>query len=292
MMSGSADIAAGVLPSVLSAYKLGQAQSIAPAGFGLSNHNYLVDTGRGGYVVKFLVNQTPLTIENDVAIQRQLRAAGIMAPEYLRHRDDEYIYRKGSISAVVSKRIDGDTPRHMSAPLASDIGRHLALFHISVRTLPHANLTGLMNPGVARVNPDAAAALLEQSLPRGIVHGDLHGGNVLVDALHQDRVNAILDFEEAGENLYLIDLAVTLMASGAPQGGEELELELMRATMRGYESVRVLTDQERAWLPCAIRYASDAWINWFKDNGFERYARQHERRYASFERIAVDHLPL
>ena len=121
--------------------------------------------------------------------------------------------------------------------------------------------------------------MIGQPLPRGIIHGDLHAGNVLVDRSNRARVIAILDFEEAGENLYLIDLALTLMAEGAPWDADSMDPDLLRAVKQGYESIRPLTEAEKSWLPVAIRYASEAWINWFEANGYERYARQHRRRY-------------
>jgi len=291
-MNEHADIETVTIPDVLSFFELGHAREIAPAGFGMSNHNYLVDTDRGDYVVKLLVNQAPDTIENDMAIHRHLRAAGIATPEYVPNGDGQYVFHKGRVNAVVSRRIKGDTPRHMSADLAWDIGRHLALFHTVVRVLPRPNDIGLMNPAVAVVEPDTTRALFGKPLPRGVIHGDLHRGNVLVDPRNPNRVIAILDFEEAGENLYLIDLAVTLISVGALPDSDSIEPELMDAATCGYETVRTLTDEERFWQLTALRYASEASINWFRANGYEWYARQHEGRRASFEAAFGEHYPL
>jgi len=291
-MNESAGVEAATIPNALSFFGIGRAREISTPGFGMSNHNFLVRTDRGEFVVKLLAHQAPANIEIEIAIQGQLRAAGIGTPEYLRNADGQYLCRNAAVNAVVSRRIDGVTPRHMSVGLATDIGRHLALFHTSVRTVPHPNSTSLLSPEVALVTSDVARTLPDQPLPRGIIHGDLHDGNVLVDPLNRDRVIAILDFEEAGENLYLIDLAVTLMAVGAIWGGDVIEPELMRAAKRGYESVRGLTEQEIVWLPQAIMYASESWINWFRANGHERYARRHQGRYASFVEIFGDDLAL
>lgn len=283
---------AGLIPDVLAFFGLGAAEEVTPAGFGMSNHNHVVATGQGYYVVKFLVNQTPESIANDVAIQRQLSHVGVDAPFYLRGPAGEYLYHGDRVYAVVSQKLKGGSPRHMSAKLAFDMGRHLALFHTSVRMLLFPNSSGLMHPTVATVTSDLARELPNQDLPLGITHGDFHSGNVLVDADDQDRVVAVLDFEEAGENLFLIDLAVMLMAVGAPWAGDHIDPDLLRAGKQGYESVRRLTDEEVTWLPHAVRYASEAWINWFQANGYERYAHQHQRRYDSFEAAFGDHTPM
>jgi Ser/Thr protein kinase RdoA (MazF antagonist) len=285
-------LAADTIPDVLAFFGLPAAESVVPAGFGISNHNHVVSTGQGGYVVKFLVNQMPESVANDIAVQQQLTDAGVDAPRYLRGMSGEYVYEHDGVHAVVSRKIDGAPPRHMSVKLAFDMGRHLALFHSSVRSLPFPNAFGLMHPAVATITSELARELPNQDLPRGIIHGYFHSGNVLVDPDDPDRVVAVLDFEEAGENLFLIDLAVTLIAVGSPFGSDRIEPDLLRAGKQGYETVRRLTGEEVTWLPQAMRYASEAWINWFQANGHERYARQHQRRYESFEAAFGDHTAL
>ncbi len=202
-MKQRSEIEADSIPDVLSFFGVGICLGIAPISNGIANHNYVVSTDQGDFVVKFLVTQTPETIENDVAIQQQLSQAGVGTAHYRRSRDGEYLYRgHHNLNTVISEKIDGVPPRQMSAGLVSDIGRHLALFHTSEVACPNPNEAGsLMKPGVSGAHTEWARTLLDQPLPRGIIHGDLHNGNALVDPRHQDRVIAILDFEEAGENL-------------------------------------------------------------------------------------------
>lgn len=288
-MKQRSEIEADSIPVVLSFFGVGICLGIAPITNGIANHNFVVSTDQGDFVVKFLVTQTPETIENDVAIQQQLSQAGVGTAHYRRSRDGEYLYRgHHNLNAVISEKIDGVPPRQMSVDLVSDIGRHLALFHVSVTACPNPHQAGsLMKPGVSGVNTAWAQRLLDQPLPKGIIHGDLHSGNVLVDPRQRDRVIALLDFEEAGENLYLIDLAVTLMSVSSSTDREAIEPELMRAAKQGYETVRGLTDEEVFWLPQAIRYASEACINWFMANGFDEYAEQHRQRYDSFQQYVA-----
>ena len=140
-----------------------------------------------------------------------------------------------------------------------------------------------MNPRVSGITSPWARALFDRPVPRGIIHGDFHCGNVLVDPVHEDRVTAVLDFEEAGENLYMVDLAVSLIGISTARSWEaQPELALMDAVRQGYEAVRPLTAEESLWLPRAIRYASEAWIRWFEAHGFDKYARQHRQRYRRY----------
>ena len=106
-------------------------------------------------------------------------------------------------------------------------------------------------------------------------------GNTLVNS-EQDKVIAILDFEEAAENLLLVDLAVTIMAICTATNDYALDDDLIRETIRGYESHRRLCKTEQDLLPEAVNYAAKTWIKWFEDNNYARYAQKHQARLSSF----------
>lgn len=281
------------VPAVTEWFGVGVPQEITLIANGLSNYNYAVCTDQGEFVVKFLVTQSPENIENDVAIQQQLLRAEIRTLEYLRGSGGGFVHHgRDQVHAVISRKLDGVMPRHLSPELVANIGRHLALFHASVATCPNPSDTGLMNLAVSGVRGEWARRLLRQPLPTGIIHGDLHSGNVLIDPYQPERVTAILDLEEAGENLYVIDLAATLVGVSSSFDGACIDLELLRAAKRGYQTARRLTEEENRWLPQAFRYANEAWINWFTKYGFTDYAQQHRRRYDRFQEDGGGSLPL
>jgi len=142
-MKQRSEVEADNIPDVVSFFGVGLSRGIAPIKNGIANHNYVMSTDQGDFVVKFLVTQAPENIENDVAIQQQLQQAGVGFPHYLRSRNGEYLYRcHDNINAVISEKLDGVTPRQMSADLVSDIGRHLARFHTSVVACPNPNEAG------------------------------------------------------------------------------------------------------------------------------------------------------
>ena len=269
------------IPDVLAYFALGTSLDILPIKDGISNRNFFANTEHGDYIVKFLVNQPIATLENDLAIQKQLKRVGIHAPEYLQSADGSYVYKEGDIKAVISRKIDGVPPRKASPPLAYTLGQTLATFHFAVTNLPNPQHTGLLHPSVSGVQSEIFA----QSFPRGIIHGDFHLGNALVSPHNPDQLIAILDFEEAHDNQYLADLAVMLMAVCASLDGEALDLRLTQAAISGYQSVRALTDQEKLVLPAAVQYAAHTWIKWFLAHGYTRYATQQHTRLNSFMQL-------
>ena len=97
------------------------------------------------------------------------------------------------------------------------------------------------------------------NLPKGILHGDLFPDNVLGDG----SVAAILDLEEAFIGPCAFDLMMAFVGFGWDD--EEPMHERWNALLKGYESVRPLSQEEKLALPALHRYATlsiAAWRYW------------------------------
>ena len=285
-MKQSIDSEIQIVPEIMSFFGLDAPSNISTVSDGIANHSYFVKSGENEYVVKFLIAQTTEGIENDIAIQNHLTESGIRTPEYIQNENGAILFHCNDVNAVVSHRIDGVVPRNVNIKLARDFGQTLATFHRYVTRLPYIHNKGLMNPQVSGIQ----SAIFDRSLPRGVIHGDLHLGNVLVDSHNRDRIVAILDFEEAGENPWIVDLAVCIMGVCSSTDENALDLDLIQAAIHGYESVRTLSGDEKASFPDAIRYSAETWIKWFGDNGYAKYAERHNQRLDSFWRLDLARL--
>ena len=154
-------------------------------------------------------------------------------------------------------RVDADACRKLGAALAR--------VHLTSGAVPRLG-PGRFGPGdmVERLDrveretsrPDLLAAVArarqlyarlvparDATLPAGIVHGDLFRDNVLWQA---GELSALLDFESVFHGPFVYDLLVTLAAWCFRA---DFELDLARALVAGYESVRPLTPSERAAVP-------------------------------------------
>ena len=98
-----------------------------------------------------------------------------------------------------------------------------------------------------------------ESLPQGILHGDVFPDNVIGDG----AVAAILDLEEAFIGPCAFDLMMAFVGFG--WNGNEPLIDRWNALLEGYESIRPLTQDEKLVLPALHRYATlsiAAWRYW------------------------------
>lgn len=282
------------IPRILSFFELGQMTDASVLSEGDANHNYLVKTpDREEYVIKFAIEESKESLENDRAIQLQLVKAGMITPVYLYH-NGKFIYEDGA-RAVVSRRIDGVHPKFIDGETSESIGRMLAGFHKAVDRIPHARQAWL-NPDFvekptafeddplikkAREFLGESKDIYDGSMPRGIIHGDIHSTNLMVDSHNPRKVTAVFDFEEAEENLLIVDIARTVLAIAAVDEGRILDPGLIESFVNGYSSVRQLSDEERKNLPKAIKYAAGACMLWYVKNGMPERARNAISRIES-----------
>lgn len=100
-------------------------------------------------------------------------------------------------------------------------------------------LSEWLRRGLDSLPPDA-------TLPVGLVHLDFRSANVLWD---RDRVTAILDFEEAGVDYLVNDLAKAAVLLGTRfRGWGPVSLETHATFAAGYRTIRELSAAEVAWL--------------------------------------------
>lgn len=275
------------IPKILTFFGFGFASSVTLLTGGDANHNYLVTTQDGPqYVVKFPIEESRESLENDRAIEEQLVRAGIGSSIYCRAADGQFIYDEG-ITAVISPKIEGMHPETIDKQVSFAIGKVLADYHEAVTILPYPHNGWLNQQIVARPNTreehpftqqarrfiEEGKIIFEQDLPRGIIHGDLHEGNLLVDPEDKTKITAIFDFEEAEKNLYIVDITRTMLAICTSHAGTSLDRNLMEAFQAGYSSVRPLESKEVEGLPIALKYAAGACILWYMNNGYETSAK-------------------
>lgn len=268
------DLSDDELTALLAAYDIGQARAFKGIAEGVENSNFLLETDAGRFILTIFekrVARADLPFFMDV--MARLAAAGFPAPRPMPTRAGALLGEvRGKACAIVTF-VSGVSPRRPSAAQCRALGVKLAEMHAILAPMQGARANALsldawaplVRPRLAlaeHLRPGLAAELegdlaeldgaWPSGLPRGVIHADLFPDNAL---LLGDAVTGVIDFYFACDDALAYDLAVCLNA-WCFEEGRSYNITKGRALIAGYESVRVLTAEERAALPTLCRGAA------------------------------------
>lgn len=98
---------------------------------------------------------------------------------------------------------------------------------------------------------------LSESLPRGLIHGDLFNDNLLFE---NGKFKAIIDFEEACCYYSVFELGMAIV--GTCLDNTSISFNKVSALVNGYQQVRPLEPIEKDSLQTFVRYAATATSYW------------------------------
>ncbi|HYD89037.1 MAG TPA: homoserine kinase [Vitreimonas sp.] len=262
------------LAQLLAQYALGPATSCKGIAEGVENSNYLLRTGAGQFILTVFEKRVR---EEDLPFFMQVMARlaerGVPAPQPVATKTGALFTRaKGKPAAIVSF-LDGVWPRAPDIGHCAAIGEVLARMHVALEgfALERANALSLdgwerliaprlaqaeyLRPGLARlIERDVAEvrAAWPSALPRGPIHADLFPDNALFLG---ERLTGVIDFYFACTDFLAYDLAVCLNAWCF---AEKRDYDVARggAMIAAYETIRPLSEAERAVLPTLCRGAA------------------------------------
>ncbi|PZO87938.1 MAG: homoserine kinase [Micavibrio aeruginosavorus] len=265
------------LTAFLSSYDIGTLVSYEGISQGVSNTNYFVDTDMGRYVLTLFephrVRDEDISFFMDYAIV--LEKAGVPCPETLTRKDGSVCAKLCGRPAAIFSFLNG-SGGHVSMltpALCEKAGATLAKMHRAAerfgRTAPNhfgptrwqewLNSIGakmdVIAPGLYDLTSaefESAGKAMAFDLPRGAIHADYFPDNVFFE---DGDVSGVIDFHFVCTDLYAYDLAIAINAWSFDEKNE-MRRDRMDAMMRGYESVRPLTDPEKGAFPALLRAAA------------------------------------
>ena len=288
---GAEDMAALLAP-----YGVGALVSAKGIAEGVSNSNWLIDTaGADGSGARFILTMYEFRIEIAdlpyfLGLLDHLAARGCPVPRTI-HDCDGALYRvietpRGEKALALIEFLPGVSLGEPTSGQARAVGAALAEMHLAAADYPamRENGMGLAEwqrladacgaQGLASIDPALAACVAEhlprlardwpRDLPRSVIHADLFPDNVLMQG---DTVTGLIDFYFACNDITAYDLAVTHAAWCFDPTGARFLPDLSAALVAGYESVRPLSEAERAALPllaqgAAMRFAMSRAFDW------------------------------
>lgn len=248
---------------------------------GMANTSYVVHTVNGLFVMTVLDNHDLVSAESLVRLIDFLTTAGLATPTALHTRNSDGVVSWCGKPVIVKPYIVGKPLDILPEKLLPAVGRLLASIH-SVPQPPNLSPEGRHLPRdwqevLARCPcPPLHDELLSASkaldakewknLPRGFVHGDLFGDNLLLT--DSDKL-VILDWETATIEPFVLDIGICAVAFCRTNG--RFDKEGFVKLLTGYEERRPLGREEQLLLLVAVRYANAMLA-------YHRYVR-HNIRY-------------
>ena len=169
-------------------------------------------------------------------------------------------------------RLPGSHPNTTTETQCEQIGEALAKLHIGGQSARYERANAYsttwataalkqVEGNLAELDRHRLGQVVERyaieggALPRGIIHGDLFRDNALFEG---DALTGVIDFYHACEDYLIQDIAITLN-DWCCDGGEDVASK-GQALIRGYESIRILENEEHKALPrfrefAAMRFA-------------------------------------
>ncbi len=269
------------LAALIAEFDVGQLVSAKGIAEGVSNSNWLIETsGRDGAGARFILTMYEFRIEIEdlpffLSLLDFLAERGCPVPRTIHDRSGALYRMIGDKAVALIEFLPGVSVSQPTPGQARSVGRALAQLHLASADFAQSreNAMGLAESrrladacgaaGMAEIDPALAALverelpLLEQAwpadLPRSVIHADLFPDNVLMLG---DEVTGLIDFYFACTDLTAYDVAVTHAAWCFDGEGRNFNPAISAALLEGYESLRPLSDKERAALPLLARVAA------------------------------------
>lgn len=264
---------------LLNHYDIGQLVALKGISAGIENTNYFLSTAQGEYVLTVFEVLTFEQLPFYVELMHWLANRSVPVPMPQTRSDGSRIsalYGKPSI--IVTKLpgvwVSAPTQHHCELAASTMARAHLAAQGF---TIEQPNLRGLTwwqhtAPLLTEFLTSEQQALLHQALdeqirlaesgaldalPKGPAHCDYFRDNVLfAGSQTKPLMGGVIDFYFAGCDHWLFDLAVAVNDWCIDRSSGDLNPELVNAWLAAYQSVRGLSEPERALWPAMLRAAA------------------------------------
>lgn len=282
------------LAGFLAQYELGEALAFKGIAEGVENSNYFLETGKGRFILTLFEKRVNAgDLPYFIGLKQHLASRDFPCPQPVPGRDGATLRHLEGRPAVIVTFLDGLSPRRPDLRHCRALGEALARMHLALGDFTgrrpnalgpgawpamwagrqsqaeslQAGLADLLDAAFGRIGEFAA---LWSSLPQGTIHADLFPDNAFFIG---HGFTGAIDFYFACTDALAYDLAICLNAwsfdEGAPRDASGLEYNFSKgaALLAGYQSVRPLTEVERAALPglclgSAVRFFLTRLVDW------------------------------
>ncbi len=257
-------------------YDFGDVLNFSEIAEGAENSNFLLQTTSGSFILTIFERRVnPDDLPFFLGLMDHLANTGIPCPVPIKDKDGRALKTLCDKPAAIVSFLNGEWPKHITSEHCTELGLMLATLHDAGLTYDQHRANDLsLNAWIAlRKNIGRSADSVESGLdeeldralesigaawpepssdlPRGLIHADLFPDNVFFT---DGQCSGLIDFYFACSDVLVYDIAICLNAWCFENDGT-FNASHARSMVRGYESVRALTHQEKSTMPIVLQGA-------------------------------------
>jgi len=264
---------------------LTQLKSFKGISSGVTNTNYLIETDNSKYILTIFEQAQPKDIQFYVDLMSFLSQQKFNCPTPIANHAGHYLGKIQHKPTLLVSFLNGKELKEITKENCFHVGESLAHLHLTAKDykVSLTNPRGLnwMNEVFQKMHhllaDDEKNVISKElinldqnfvnNLSSGIIHADLFKDNVL---FHNNRVSGIIDFYYACYDLHIYDIAIT-MNDWCVNASLSLDEEKKDFFLDGYDSIRKLDENEKQFLPTALRLAAMRfWLSRLYDFHFRK----------------------
>ena len=248
------------IKDVLENYSVGEFKSKSLV-YNEWNTAYCLKTTKGDFLLKILNFQNEKELLKEIEVMNRLKEK-IPCSFPLLSKDKKYYIKYNGSIVLIKDFIKGKPVlrgEKLSNKNLSQLGKYYAIIHKAknLTNIPKKDLYAHLQNFFDKIDKSSEEYEVAKStftflhnnnfnpnsLPKGLIHADLHTENLLVN---NREIVAILDFEDSHIGSFIYDLGICILDTCWK--GRNLSKERIATFIEGYESIRKLTEQEKEHL--------------------------------------------
>lgn len=259
------------LVEYLKHYDIGEMHSLKGIAEGVENSNYLLMTDAGMHILTLYEKRVNVDdLPFFLGLMEHLAKNGLECPQPISLKNGDQLSKLAGRPSAIISYLDGNSVKRPTAAHCRQLGEALAQMHLAGEGFeikrknsltvgdwrPLYEQSGSGSEGVATgfsVLIENELTYLENNwpkeLPTGVIHADLFPDNVF---FLKDKLSGIIDFYFACNDQLAYDVAICINA-WCFEGDYSFNVTKAQALLRGYNSVRPISDDELQAMPILCR---------------------------------------
>ncbi len=265
-MKAKDKISSKELKSIISNYKFGEFKSYEELSKGNVQTNILVQTTNKTVVLKYYKNRKIDYVKFEIKLLEYLSIKGYCSPKIYKNKKGKQLTNRFGKAIVISEYIEGEHREKLNNNEFQQLITKIAELHLLTENLKVQGCENRWNYNIdfckdylkkrtesyrrARqlkkkkwVEAELDKLEIPKSIPKGIIHGDLHYTNIIFS---KNKFKALIDFDDANYSYLLYDIICLIDSKRKEESFLNQEyFNISKEVINKYQLIRKLQEEEK-----------------------------------------------